>query len=66
MFQARRPFHPNAATIIGGLVMSAGSLIYLNDAVPKARNLHTFLWPAMLLMALGAVVALVGAVHADR
>lgn len=66
MFRLRRTFQPNSATILGGLAMSAGALVYLNDQVPKLRNLHTFLWPALALIALGVVLAAVGAIHGDE
>lgn len=56
-----RGLEPSGFTIAGALTMSAGALIYLADAAPKARNLHVFLWPAMVLMAFGAVLALIGA-----
>lgn len=52
--------------MLGGLFMAGGSLIYLNDAVEKPRNLHTFLFPALALMAIGAVIAFCGAVFIDR
>jgi len=56
-----RDFQPTGFTIAGALAMSAGALIYLADEVPRPRNWHVFLWPAMALMAFGAVLALIGA-----
>lgn len=52
--------------MLGGLFMAGGSLVYLNDSIPKLRNMHTMLWPALLLMAIGALVAFCGAVFIDR
>ncbi len=56
-----RDFQPTGFTIAGALAMSAGALIYLADEMPRARNWHMFLIPAMTLMTLGAVLALIGA-----
>ena len=61
MMRVSRDFQPTGFTIAGALAMSAGALIYLADEVPRARNWHVFLWPAMALMAFGAVLALIGA-----
>lgn len=61
MMRVSREFQPTGFTLAGALVMSAGCLIYLADEVPKARNWHMFLVPAMTLMAFGAVLALIGA-----
>lgn len=61
MMRLPRDFEPTGFTIAGALAMSAGALIYLADEVPRARNWHMFLVPAMALMALGAVLAVVGA-----
>lgn len=56
-----REFQPTGFTIAGALAMSAGALIYLADEVPRTRNWHMFMVPAMTLMAFGAVLALIGA-----
>jgi len=56
-----RDFQPTGFTIAGALAMSAGALIYLADEVPRNRNWHVFMFPAMTLMAFGAVLALIGA-----
>lgn len=56
-------FRPSGLTITSGLAMSIGALLYLNDQVPKPRNLHTFLWPALLLMTVGVVAAAIGALR---
>lgn len=66
MFRVTQGFRPSAVTMLGGLFMAGGSLIYLNDAVEKPRNMHTFLVPALALMAVGAVIAFLGAVFLDR
>ena len=66
MFRVTQGFRPSAVTMIGGLFMTGGALIYLNDSIPKPRNMHTFLWPALALMAIGAVIAFCGAVFVDR
>lgn len=66
MYRAIQGFQPSAVTMVGGVFMAGGALIYMNDAIPKLRNMHTFLYPAFALMAIGAVIALLGAVFVDR
>jgi len=66
MMRVSRDFQPTGFTIAGALAMSAGALIYLVDEVPKARNWHMFTWPAMVLMALGVLLALLGSVWGRR
>lgn len=66
MHRVIQGFQPSAVTMLGGVFMAGGALIYMNDAVPKLRNMHTFLFPAFALMALGAVIAFIGAVFVDR
>jgi hypothetical protein len=66
MFRVTQGFRPSAVTMLGGLFMASGALVYLHDSMPKPRNLHTFLFPALGLMALGAVIAFLGAVFIDR
>jgi hypothetical protein len=66
MFRVTQGFQPSAVTMLGGLFMASGALVYLNDSIEKPRNLHTFLFPALGLMAIGAVVAFLGAVFIDR
>jgi hypothetical protein len=66
MFRVTQGFRPSAVTLVGGLFMAAGALVYLNDSVPKPRNMHTFLYPALGLMAIGAIIAFLGAVFVDR
>lgn len=56
-----RDFQPTGFTIAGALAMSAGALIYLVDEVPRSRNWHVFMWPALVLMAFGVVLAMIGA-----
>lgn len=62
MYRLIRPFRPSALSVTGGLAMALGALIYMHDQLPKARNWHLFLWPALILMAIGAILAAVGAV----
>lgn len=66
MFRVAQKFHPSAVTLLGGLFMAAGSVGYLFDSLPKPRNLHTLLLPALALMALGLVISSLGAVFVDR
>ncbi len=66
MVHARGSVPTNTATLIGALAMAAGALVYLNDQVPKPRNLHVFLWPALVLMAVGAILAAAGAIGRSR
>jgi hypothetical protein len=66
MFRVTQGFRPSAVTMLGGLFMAGGALVYLNDAAPKVRSLHAFLIPALVLMAVGAVIAFCGAVFIDR
>lgn len=63
MHRTTRAFRPSALSVTGGLAMAIGALIYMNDQMPKPRNWHVFLWPALLLMAIGAIMAAVGAVR---
>jgi hypothetical protein len=65
MVRLHRPLRPNGTTLLGGLAMSAGALVYLNDQVAKPRNWHVFLWPALALIALGTLIAIVGAVWSE-
>jgi len=55
-----RTFRPSTLSVTGGLSMAAGALLYVNDQTPCARNWHVFLWPALLLMAVGAILATAG------
>ena len=66
MFRVTQGFRPSAVTTLGGLFMAGGALVYLNDSIPKPRNIHAFLIPSLVLMALGAVIAFCGAVFIDR
>ena len=66
MFRVTQEFHPSAVTMLGGVLMAGGALVYLNDSVPKLRNLHTCLIPALALMAIGALITLFAAVFVDR
>ena len=66
MFRVTQGFRPSAVTMLGGLFMASGALVYMHDSIDKPRNLHTFLIPALGLMAIGAVIAFLGAVFVDR
>jgi len=66
MHRVAHGFAPSAVTTLGGLFMGGGALIYMNDSIPKLRNMHTMLWPAFALMAIGAIVAFCGTVFIDR
>jgi hypothetical protein len=66
MFRVTQGFRPSAVTMLGGLFMASGALVYMNDSIPKPRNIHTFLVPALALMAIGAIIAFIGAVFVDR
>ena len=59
-------FQPSAVTMLGGVFMAGGSLLYLDDSSRTLRNFHTFLPLAFVLMAIGAVIAFLGAVFVDR
>ena len=49
-----------APTIFGGILMVLGSAIWFMDAVDGIRNPHWFIFPAILLMGLGALFTLFG------
>lgn len=49
-----------APTIFGSILMVAGSLLYFIDASDGARNPHWFIFPAIILMGLGALFTLFG------
>ena len=66
MFRVTQGFRPSAVTMLGGLFMGGGALVYLNDSASRPRNMHTFLIPALALMAIGVVIAFCGAVFIDR
>lgn len=58
-----RTFRPSALSVTGGFAMAVGAVLYVNDQVPAARNWHVFLWPALILMAVGAIMATAGALR---
>jgi hypothetical protein len=60
MYQTRT-FRPTTLTVTGGLAMAVGAVLYVNDQMPCARNWHVFLWPALILMGVGAIMATAGA-----
>lgn len=49
-----------APTIFGGALMLVGSAVYLADVADSGRNLHLFVVPAVVLMAIGALFTLIG------
>ncbi len=49
-----------APTIFGGILMAVGALLYFVDAAGGARNPHWFIFPAIILMGLGALFTLFG------
>lgn len=65
MYRTHDTFRPSALSVIGGFAMAGGALIYMHDQLPKVRNWHLFMWPALILMALGAIMAAAGALMSD-
>ncbi|MEO8705785.1 MAG: hypothetical protein ABI867_37490 [Kofleriaceae bacterium] len=49
-----------APTIFGGILMLAGSVLYFIDSTDESRRLGMFVVPAMILMGLGALFAVLG------
>jgi len=49
-----------APTIFGAILMVLGAGLYFIDMTGGARNLHWFVFPAIILMGLGAVFTLFG------
>jgi hypothetical protein len=47
-------------TIFGAILMVAGSVLWFVDASDGARNPHWFVFPAIILMGLGALFTLFG------
>jgi hypothetical protein len=52
-----------APRIFGGILMFLGALVYLVDLFDLGRNLHMFVFPAVLLMGLGALFTIVGSIQ---
>ena len=50
----------NTCSIAGAVSMVLGCGLYFLDTSTSVRHWHLYLVPAMILMALGAVLALVG------
>ena len=50
-----------APMIAGGIAMGAGAALYLFDT-RGATSWHVLMWPAMVLMAFGALLTLLGVV----
>jgi hypothetical protein len=53
-----------APTIFGACLMLAGSALYFMDSNDNTRQVGMFVIPAMILMGLGAVFAVLGAQRA--
>jgi len=54
-----------APTIFGAILMLVGSLLYFVDITDTGRNMHWFLFPALALMAIGSLFAVIGATQRD-
>jgi len=55
----------NTCSIAGAVSMILGCGLYFLDSSTSARHWHLFLVPAMILMGIGAVLALVGELRGD-
>ena len=55
-----------APTIFGGILMLAGAILWFVDMDDGGRNLHWFVFPAVLLMGLGAVFMIAGNAQRSR
>jgi hypothetical protein len=53
----------NTCSIAGAVSMVLGCGLYFLDTSTSARHWHLLLVPALILMALGAVLALVGEIR---
>jgi hypothetical protein len=49
-----------APTIFGGILMLVGAALWFVDMDDGGRNLHWFVFPAVLLMGVGALFMLAG------
>lgn len=49
-----------APKIFGACLMLAGAGLYFIDIGDKGRNMHWFVFPALILMGLGAIFATIG------
>jgi hypothetical protein len=49
-----------APKIFGACLMLAGAGLYFVDIGDKGRNMHWFVFPALILMGLGALFATIG------
>jgi len=52
-----------APRIAGGILMCLGAMVYLVDLFDVGRNLHMFVFPAVVLMALGALFTIAGSIQ---
>jgi hypothetical protein len=49
-----------APTIFGAILMLAGAGLYFVDIGDSGRNMHWFVFPALILMGLGALFTTLG------
>lgn len=56
----------NTCSIAGAVTMVLGCAAYVFDVETSARHWHLFLVPALILMALGAILATVGEIRDDQ
>ena len=54
------PRTTRAPVIFGAILMFVGAALYLVDMEDRGRNLHMFVVPAVVLLAVGALFAFVG------
>ena len=54
-----------APKIFGALLMLSGAGLYFVDLSDHGRNLHWFVIPAVVLMGIGAMFAVLGATQKD-
>jgi len=55
----------NTCSIAGAVSMVLGCGLYFLDNSTSERHWHLFLMPAMILMAIGAVLSLVGEIRGE-
>jgi hypothetical protein len=60
------PRTTRAPVIFGAILMLVGGVLYLLDMEETGRNLHMFVVPSVVLLAMGALFAFVGSATRDR